>query len=50
MIEAVSIPETSIDFYEIKERIIIEDRHYHIRRIENLKSEVVSRLLKIQTK
>jgi hypothetical protein len=41
MVEAVSISETSVNFYHTTRRNIPEDSHLHIRRIENLKSHPV---------
>jgi hypothetical protein len=39
MMEAVSTPETTINFYETTRRNIPEGCHLHIRRRENLKSD-----------
>jgi hypothetical protein len=38
MMEAVSTPETSVNFYQPAWRYNPEDSHLHIRRRENLKS------------
>jgi transposase-like protein len=37
MMEAVSISETSVNFYQTTRRNIPEDSHFHIRRRENPK-------------
>jgi hypothetical protein len=39
MTEAVSISETSVNFYQTTRRNIPEDIHLHTRRRENLKSQ-----------
>jgi hypothetical protein len=38
MMEVVSTSETSVNFYETKQRNIPQDSHLHTRRRENLKS------------
>jgi hypothetical protein len=45
MMEAVSISETSLDFYETTGRNIPEDSNLHTRRHENLKSHRINVVL-----
>jgi hypothetical protein len=42
MMEAVSTSETSVNFYQTTGRNAPEDSHLHIRRRENLKSQVIN--------
>jgi hypothetical protein len=44
MMEAVSVSETSVNFYQTTRRIISEDSHLHTRRRENLKSHYLTKL------
>jgi hypothetical protein len=42
MMEAESTSETSVNFYQTTRRNIPEDSHLHIRRCENLKSQILT--------
>jgi hypothetical protein len=49
MMEAVSTSETSVNFYQTTRRYNPEDSHLHIRRRENLKSNVLISLCRVQS-
>jgi hypothetical protein len=42
MMEAGSVSETSVNFYQTTRRFIPEDSHLHARRRENLKTHVLT--------
>jgi hypothetical protein len=48
MIEAASTSETSVNFYKTTRRNNPEDSHLHIRRRENLKSQLVRLIIEFE--